>query len=195
MNADHGEQEIRDWLGALDYVFENGGPSRVHQLLSRLAIHARKKGGRLPYSVNTPYVNTIPPHEEPVCGQPGNRAGRQYRFHRLLDIRSRHISGLKRSNYSKFAIVDSQPAHETALRPSTWTSSSIIIRSRADSMRPYNYDWLADACSSIPSRMAERSREYPVCQRQLRRTPHFHRFRFRLAFTPARPAGGRHHQP
>jgi pyruvate dehydrogenase E1 component len=71
MNADHGEQEIRDWLGALDYVFENGGPSRVHELLSRLAVHARKKGARLPYSANTPYVNTIPPHEEPVFA--GNR--------------------------------------------------------------------------------------------------------------------------
>jgi pyruvate dehydrogenase E1 component len=71
MNADHGEQEIRDWLGALDYVFENGGPSRVHELLSRVAIHARKKGARLPYSANTPYVNTIPPHEEPVFA--GNR--------------------------------------------------------------------------------------------------------------------------
>jgi nanoRNase/pAp phosphatase (c-di-AMP/oligoRNAs hydrolase) len=33
-------------------------------------------------------------------------------FTRLLDIRSRHIRLLKRSNYSKFAIVDSQPAHD-----------------------------------------------------------------------------------
>ncbi|MBI2502915.1 MAG: pyruvate dehydrogenase (acetyl-transferring), homodimeric type, partial [Candidatus Latescibacteria bacterium] len=57
--------EIQEWLDSLDYVFENGGPERVCLLLSRLQDHARRLGVSIPFALNTPYVNTIPPERQP----------------------------------------------------------------------------------------------------------------------------------
>lgn len=56
--------EIREWLESLDYVLQEGGPERVRQLLAQLQIHAQRQGVELPFSANTPYVNTIPAHEQ-----------------------------------------------------------------------------------------------------------------------------------
>ena len=57
--------ERREWLESLDYVMQEGGPERVERLLQHLRIHAQRDGVRLPYTANTPYINTIPPEEEP----------------------------------------------------------------------------------------------------------------------------------
>jgi pyruvate dehydrogenase E1 component len=63
--------ETREWLESLDYVLQDGGPERVQYLLEQLNIHAYQTGVRLPFSANTPYINTIPASEEPPF--PGNR--------------------------------------------------------------------------------------------------------------------------
>lgn len=63
--------ETREWLESLDYVLKNGGEKRVRNLLQQLQIHAYKAGVRLPFSANTPYINTIPVEEQPPF--PGNR--------------------------------------------------------------------------------------------------------------------------
>ena len=65
------EIEIREWLDALDYVLEEGGSARVVRLLRELALHAARKGVGLPFSANTPYLNTIPVEEQEPY--PGNR--------------------------------------------------------------------------------------------------------------------------
>ncbi|MDX1521464.1 MAG: pyruvate dehydrogenase (acetyl-transferring), homodimeric type, partial [Anaerolineae bacterium] len=65
------EIENREWLESLDYVLQESGPERVERLLQRLQIHAHQEGVRLPFSANTPYINTIPVSEEPPF--PGNR--------------------------------------------------------------------------------------------------------------------------
>ncbi len=52
--------ETREWLDSLDYVLQSGGPAKVAQLLRDLAIHATENGVKLPFSANTPYINTIP---------------------------------------------------------------------------------------------------------------------------------------
>ncbi len=57
--------ENREWLDSLDYVLQTEGPERVADLLRRLRLHAERDGVRLPYKVNTPYINTIPAEEEP----------------------------------------------------------------------------------------------------------------------------------
>ncbi|PYV25914.1 MAG: pyruvate dehydrogenase (acetyl-transferring), homodimeric type [Acidobacteria bacterium] len=57
--------ERREWLESLDYVMEEGGPERVERLLQHLRIHAQSDGVRLPYTANTPYINTICLEEEP----------------------------------------------------------------------------------------------------------------------------------
>ncbi len=59
------ELETQEWLESLDYVLQTGGPARVKDLLKRLEAHAHKAGVKLPFSPNTPYINTIS-----VQGQP-----------------------------------------------------------------------------------------------------------------------------
>src|SRR6187549_2710835 len=51
--------ETREWLESLDYVIKSGGPVRVSKLLRELSDHARRNGVKLPFTANTPYVNTI----------------------------------------------------------------------------------------------------------------------------------------
>jgi pyruvate dehydrogenase E1 component len=63
--------ETREWLESLDYVLQSGGPIRVGRLLEELSIHARRRGVKLPFSANTPYINTIHADEQPPF--PGSR--------------------------------------------------------------------------------------------------------------------------
>jgi pyruvate dehydrogenase E1 component len=62
--ADLDPQETREWLEALDAVLEREGPERVHALIEALQEKARRSGVYLPFSPNTAYLNTIPPHLE-----------------------------------------------------------------------------------------------------------------------------------
>ncbi|MFN2545827.1 MAG: pyruvate dehydrogenase (acetyl-transferring), homodimeric type [Myxococcales bacterium] len=57
--------ETREWLDALESVIANEGVDRARFLLERLIGQVRKAGADLPFSANTPYVNTIPPHAQP----------------------------------------------------------------------------------------------------------------------------------
>lgn len=64
-------QETREWLDALDAILEREGPERAHFLLERLLDKAYTRGAHMPYSANTPYLNTIPPElEEYTPGDP-----------------------------------------------------------------------------------------------------------------------------
>ncbi len=63
------ELENQEWLYSLDYVLENSGPERVNELLHLLDIHAQAKGVEIPFTANTPYVNTIPVEKQaPFAG-------------------------------------------------------------------------------------------------------------------------------
>ncbi|HOX90537.1 MAG TPA: pyruvate dehydrogenase (acetyl-transferring), homodimeric type, partial [Burkholderiaceae bacterium] len=63
--------ETAEWIEALDAVLEREGPHRAHFLLERLIDKARRSGAYIPYSPNTAYINTIPPHlEEHSPGDP-----------------------------------------------------------------------------------------------------------------------------
>ncbi|MHC4099811.1 MAG: pyruvate dehydrogenase (acetyl-transferring), homodimeric type, partial [Planctomycetota bacterium] len=75
-NADLKQAEIdaleeQEWIDSFDYVIEHGGPDRVRALLRALQRRAAESGITLPYSANTPYVNTIPIHDQPQF--PGQR--------------------------------------------------------------------------------------------------------------------------
>ncbi len=63
--------ELHEWLESLNYVLQSGGPEHVKELLNTLYLHAYQRGVRLPFSANTPYVNTIPIEDQPPF--PGNR--------------------------------------------------------------------------------------------------------------------------
>ena len=56
--------ETREWLDSLEYVLENGGIERANFLLERLSARMTRTGARLPYTITTPYRNTIPPGRE-----------------------------------------------------------------------------------------------------------------------------------
>jgi pyruvate dehydrogenase E1 component len=61
--------ETREWVDSLEAVLANEGPERAHYLLESLIDKARHSGVNLPYSADTAYINTIPPHlEEPLPG-------------------------------------------------------------------------------------------------------------------------------
>src|SRR5687768_3764143 len=63
--------ETREWLDSLDDVLKHGGAARVGTLLRELGIHAQKQGVRLPFTANTPYINTINADEQ--VPYPGSR--------------------------------------------------------------------------------------------------------------------------
>ena len=65
------ETENREWLYSLDYVLEHGGPERVKELLQQLQIRAHKYGVEIPFTANTPYINTITREKQPPF--PGDR--------------------------------------------------------------------------------------------------------------------------
>ncbi len=56
--------EMREWLDSLDYVLQSGGPVKVERLLRELTTHATENGVHLPFSANTPYINTISADEQ-----------------------------------------------------------------------------------------------------------------------------------
>ncbi|HEY4375302.1 MAG TPA: pyruvate dehydrogenase (acetyl-transferring), homodimeric type [Burkholderiales bacterium] len=70
--GDSDVQETQEWVDALEAVLSREGPERAHFLLERLVDKARRSGAYLPYSANTAYINTIPPHLE--AKSPGDHA-------------------------------------------------------------------------------------------------------------------------
>jgi len=70
-NTEIEELETSEWLDSLDWVLEHGGPERVVELLRQLQIRAHKAGVQIPFTANTPYINTIP--REKQLPFPGNR--------------------------------------------------------------------------------------------------------------------------
>ena len=64
--------ETREWLESLEGVIEVEGQDRAAYLLDELIGRARRWGTPVPYSANTPYINTIPPDRQ--ARHPGDRA-------------------------------------------------------------------------------------------------------------------------
>ncbi|MPY87095.1 MAG: pyruvate dehydrogenase (acetyl-transferring), homodimeric type [Luteitalea sp.] len=69
--ADYTAIETREWIDSLDYVIENSGPARVAELIETLRGRARARGVKLPFTADTPYLNTIPAEHQPRM--PGSR--------------------------------------------------------------------------------------------------------------------------
>jgi len=56
--------ETKDWLESLSAVVEKDGNERAHFLIKELINKAYLEGANIPYTQNTPYINTIPPEAE-----------------------------------------------------------------------------------------------------------------------------------
>ena len=63
-SADSNPEETREWLDALEYILKNDGIERANCLLERLSARLAETGSRLPYTITTPYRNTIPANLE-----------------------------------------------------------------------------------------------------------------------------------
>ena len=68
---DNDPAETQEWRDALGSVLDFEGQDRAKYLLSELVSEARRRGTSVPYSANTPYLNTIPPDLE--ARHPGDR--------------------------------------------------------------------------------------------------------------------------
>jgi pyruvate dehydrogenase E1 component len=62
---DQEEIENREWIDSLDYVLDTSGEERAAQIIKKLQIHAQKRGVRLHFTANTPYINTLPVQKQP----------------------------------------------------------------------------------------------------------------------------------
>jgi pyruvate dehydrogenase E1 component len=69
--ADQDPVETREWLESLQYIVRSRGIDRARFILEALENQARQEGVDLPFGLNTPYINTIPPSQQPTY--PGNR--------------------------------------------------------------------------------------------------------------------------
>ena len=63
--------ELQEWIESLDYVISRGDDQWVNKLLDELKLHAQCRGVEIPFSANTPYVNTICKENQPAY--PGQR--------------------------------------------------------------------------------------------------------------------------
>ena len=58
-------QETDEWLESLQSVIEVDGPQRAGYILRAILKRARELNVGIPALIQTPYINTIPPEEEP----------------------------------------------------------------------------------------------------------------------------------
>lgn len=65
------EIELREWLESLEYVLQTEGPEKVKELLHNLDTYAHERGVEIPFTANTPHINTIPKEKQPPF--PGSR--------------------------------------------------------------------------------------------------------------------------
>jgi len=66
--ADLDVVETTEWLEALDAVVSHDGPDRAREILTRVVERAQHAGTGTIASLNTAYINTIPPEREPPFG-------------------------------------------------------------------------------------------------------------------------------
>src|SRR5580698_10296893 len=93
------EFEVAEWLESLDSVLESSGPEVAVEILERLRVHAKVAGLNLPFTANTPKVNTVPARRE--APGPGDQE------------RERRIKSLIRSNGIALAVRANRVAHNT----------------------------------------------------------------------------------
>ena len=60
------DEEIQEWLAAFEDICRHSGRKRGEEVLHAISQKASMEGVELPFSINTPYVNTIPRSAEPA---------------------------------------------------------------------------------------------------------------------------------
>lgn len=104
--------EIREWLESLDSVLQSGGPEVAREILERLRAHAKVVGLDLPFTANTPYVNTIPVSAQPMF--PGDQQ------------LERRIKSLVRWNALAMVVRANRVEHNIGGHISTYASAAAL---------------------------------------------------------------------
>ena len=68
--SDPDPEETQEWIDSFDYLLKEVGPDRAVFILNRLKNELIDAGHPLPFTANTPYVNSIPADSQPPY--PGN---------------------------------------------------------------------------------------------------------------------------
>ncbi len=58
-------QETREWVEAIEGVLRHEGPARAQELIGAIVDAAQRGGAHVSLGQSTPYINTIPPSEQP----------------------------------------------------------------------------------------------------------------------------------
>src|SRR5271155_5506791 len=64
-------EEVAEWIEAFDQIVVDEGPEQAAELMAVLRQRAREAGINTPGEIRTPYLNTIPKHDE--VPYPGDR--------------------------------------------------------------------------------------------------------------------------
>ena len=64
-------EELDEWFESLEDILHRHGPEKLRQLLVQLQERAYARGVMLPFTANTPYINTI--HHSEQVRYPGDR--------------------------------------------------------------------------------------------------------------------------
>ncbi len=104
--------EIQEWLESLDSVLQSSGPEVATYILERLRAHAKLIGIEIPFTANTPYVNTIPHQLQPDF--PGDQQ------------LERRIKSLVRWNAAAMVVRANKEEHNIGGHISTFASSATL---------------------------------------------------------------------
>ncbi len=58
-------EEIWEWIESFDAVLQEGGPQLARRILQQIRERAQAAGIEVPFTANTPYLNTIPVSQQP----------------------------------------------------------------------------------------------------------------------------------
>ncbi len=125
--TDLNPQETSEWLEAFDQIMDETGPDRASYLLNQLLDRAAQFGVAPAPRVNTPYVNTIPVHEE--VPYPGDRA------------LERSIKSLIRWNAAAMVVRANKYDPNIGGHISTYASLATISEVAFQSLLPRKHRW------------------------------------------------------
>ena len=104
--------ELDEWFDSLEDVLNRYGPERLRELLVVLQEHAYLRGVTMPFTANTPYINTIPVEQQPRF--PGN-----------IEI-ERRIKSIIRWNAMAMVVRANRDHHGIGGHISTFASSATL---------------------------------------------------------------------
>jgi pyruvate dehydrogenase E1 component len=106
-------QEFQEWVESFDEVVHEEGQDQAITLLDRLRAHAQSLGIALPFTANTPYINTIPAEKQPIF--PGDQ-----------EI-ERRIKSLVRWNALAMVVRANRVDHSIGGHISTYASAATLF--------------------------------------------------------------------